>query len=54
MLLKDDPSLGGDVADDKADTSVCHKLGQVFVLQYFRGMAGSMDHHHVFRQAGLS
>ena len=42
MLLKADPSLEGDVADDKADPSVCHQLGQVSVLQYFRGTAGSM------------
>ena len=37
VLLKDDPSLEGDVADDKADPSVCHQLGQVSVLQYFEG-----------------
>ena len=54
VLLKADPILEGDVADDKADPSACHQLGQVSVLQYFRGMAGSMDHPHVFRQAGLS
>ena len=27
--------------------------GQVYFLQYFRGMAGSIDHQHVIRQAGL-
>ena len=45
--------LEGDVADGKADPSACHQLGQVSVLQYFQGTACSMDHHHVFRQAGL-
>ena len=41
MLLKADPGLEGNVADDKADPSACHKLSQV--LQYFRGTAGSMQ-----------
>ena len=54
VLLKADPSLEGDVADDKADPTACHQLGQVSVLQYFQGTAGSMDHQHEFRQAGLS
>ena len=54
MFLKADPSLDGDVADEKADPSVCHQLGQVSVLQYFLRKAGSMYHRHVFRQAGLS
>ena len=49
VLLKVDPSLEGDVADDKADPSVCHQLGQVTVLQYFQGTAGSMNHQHVLR-----
>ena len=49
VLLKADRSLEGDVADDKADPSACHQLGQVSVLQYFLGTAGSMDHQHVFR-----
>ena len=53
-VRKGDPSLEGNVADDKADPSACHQVGQVSVLQYFRGTAGSMDHQHVFRQAGLS
>ena len=35
VLLKADPSLEGDVADDKVDPSACHQLGQVSVLQYF-------------------
>ena len=35
VLLKADPSLEGDVADDKADPSTCHQLGQVSVMQYF-------------------
>ena len=48
------PCLEGDVADGKADPSACHQLGQLSVLQYFWGMAGSIDHQHVFRQAGLS
>ena len=54
MLLKADPSLEGDEADDKADPSVCHQLGRVSVLQYFQGTAGSMDHQRVFRLEGLS
>ena len=33
VLLKADPGLEGDVADGKADSSVCHQLGQVSVLQ---------------------
>ena len=33
MLLKADPSLEGDTADDKADPSACNQLSQV--LQYF-------------------
>ena len=50
MLLKADPRLEGDVADDKVDPSACHQLGQVSVLQYFQVTAGSMDHQHGFRQ----
>ena len=46
VLLKADPSLEGDVADDKVNPSACHQLGQVF-LQYFWGMAGSMDHQQI-------
>ena len=54
VLLIAYPSLVDNLADDKADPSACHQLGQVSVLQYFRGAAGTMDHQHVFRQAGLS
>ena len=39
MLLKAYPSLEDDEADDKADASACHQLGQVSVLQYFQGTA---------------
>ena len=53
-LFIDDPSLEGDVADGKADPSACHQLGQVSILPYFRGTAGSIDYQHVFKQAGLS
>ena len=35
VLLKADPRLEGDVADDKADPSVCLQLNQISVLQYF-------------------
>ena len=45
--LKADPSLEGDVADDKADPSAFHQFGQVSVLQIFQGMAGCMDHQNV-------
>ena len=51
MLLKADPRLEGDVADDKADPLVCLQLNQISVLQYFFETAGSMDHQHVLRQA---
>ena len=44
VFLKADPYLEGDVADGEADSSVCHQLGQVYVLQYFQETAGSMDH----------
>ena len=54
VLIKADPCHEGDLSDGKADPSVCHQLGQVSVLQYFHGTAGSMDHQNVFRQAGLS
>ena len=37
----------------KADPSECHQLGEVYVLQYFEGTAGSLNHQQVFRQAGL-
>ena len=35
VLLKDDPCLEGDVADDKADPLVCLQLNQISVLHYF-------------------
>ena len=54
VLIKADPSLEGDVADDKADPYACHQFGQVSLLHYFQGTACSMDHQRVFRKAGLS
>ena len=42
--LKADPCLETDVADDKADPSMCLLLNQISVLQYFLETAGSMDH----------
>ena len=51
VLLKADPCLEGDVADDKADPSVCLQLNQISVLQYFFETACSMFHQHVLRQA---
>ena len=51
VLLKADPCLKGDVADDKADPSVCLKLNQISVWQYFLETAGSMDHKHVLKHA---
>ena len=53
VLLKADPLFQGDVAYGKAGSSACHQLSQVSVLKYFSGTAGSMDHQHVFKQAGL-
>ena len=35
VLLKADPCLEDDVADDQADPLVCLQLNQIFVLQYF-------------------
>ena len=35
VLLKADPCLEGNVADDKADPSVWLQLNQICVLQYF-------------------
>ena len=51
VLLKTDPRLEGDVADDKADPLACLQLNQISVLQYFLEPAGSIDHQHVLRQA---
>ena len=42
VLLKADPCLEGDVADGKADPSMCLQPNQISVLQYFLEMAGSM------------
>ena len=36
--------IEADVADGKADHPACYQLGQVFVLQYFGGMADSPCH----------
>ena len=57
VLLKADPDLEGDVAESKADPYACLQINQdryLSVLQYFGDTAGSMDHQHLFRQAGLS
>ena len=54
VLLEAEPCFEGDVADGEADPLACHQLGQVSVLQYFGGKAGSIDHQHVFRPAGIS
>ena len=35
VLLKADPRFEGDLADDKADPSVCLQLNKLIVLQYF-------------------
>jgi hypothetical protein len=51
LLLKADPRLEGDVADDKADPLVGVQLHQISVLQYFLETAGSMYPQHVLRQA---
>ena len=50
MLLKADPCLKDDMADDKADPSVCLQLNQISVLQYFLETSSFMDHQHVLRQ----
>ena len=49
VLLKADPRLEGEVADDKADPLVFLQTNQIFVLQYCSETAGSMDHQHVLR-----
>ena len=46
-----DLGLEGDVADDKADPTVCLQLIQISVLQYFLETDGFMDHQHVLSQA---
>ena len=53
MLLKADPRLEGDVADEKADPLVCLQLNKISVLQYFLETDGSIDHQHVLKQAGF-
>ena len=35
VLLKVDPRLEGDVANDKVDSFVCLQLNRISVLQYF-------------------
>ena len=50
VLLKADPLIEGDVADDKVDPSVCLQLDQIFILQYFLETACSMDYQYVLRQ----
>jgi hypothetical protein len=50
MLLKADPCLEDDVADDKADSLVCLQLNQISVLQYFLETASSMDYQDVLTQ----
>ena len=35
VILKADPRLEDDVADDKGDPAVCLQLNQISVLQYF-------------------
>ena len=42
VLLKANPCLENDVADDKTDPLVCLQLNQISVLQYFLEMSGSM------------
>ena len=50
MLLKADPCLEDNVADDKSDPLVCLQLKkQISILQYFLETAGSIDHQHVLR-----
>ena len=44
VLLEAEPCLEEDV---KADPPACHQLGQVSVLQYIGGTAGSMDHQYI-------
>ena len=51
LLLKADPRLEDDVADDKANPLVCLQLNQISVLQYFLETASSMDYKDVIRQA---
>ena len=50
MLLKSDPCLEDNVADDKADPLVCLQLNQISVLLYYLETTGSMDHQDVLMQ----
>ena len=50
MLRKADPCLEDDVADDKANPSVCLQLKQISIFQYFLETSGSMDHQYVLQQ----
>ena len=43
VLLKADTQSEGDVAENKADPSVCLKLKAINVLQYYLETAVSMD-----------
>ena len=45
LVLKDN------VADDKADPSVCLQLKQISVFQYLLETAGTINHKQVLRQA---
>ena len=47
VLLEAELSVQGDVAVGAADPAACHQTGQVSVLYYLGGTAGSMDHQHV-------
>ena len=53
VLLEAVPRLEGNVVDGKAHPAASYQFGQVFFMQYFGGKAGTMDHQHVIRQAGL-
>ena len=44
-VLLEAPYIECNVAYGSAEPPVSHQLGQVCVLQYFGGMASSMDHH---------
>ena len=50
VLFEVDPCLEGNVAYGKPDPPACYQLGQIYILKYFGGMDGSMDHQHAFRQ----
>ena len=48
-LLKADPCLKEDVADDNVNSLVCLQRNQIPILQYF--LEAAVDHKHVLRQA---